>query len=64
MNAEQEPGLETPALWTSIARDVAAIRINRDGEESFVAALEKRYAWTVSVSACMANAITAKRSCC
>jgi hypothetical protein len=41
MNAKQEPGLETPAFRASIARDVAAVRINRDGEESFVAALEE-----------------------
>jgi hypothetical protein len=41
MNAKQEAGLETPAFRTSIARDVAAVRINRDGEESVVAALEE-----------------------
>ena len=56
MNAKQERGLETPAFRTSIPWDVAAVGINRDGEESVVVALGG-YAWTVSVLVCMANAI-------
>ena len=41
MNAKQERGLETPAFRTSIPWDVAAVGINRDGEESVVVALEE-----------------------
>ena len=41
MNAKQESGLEVPAFRASIARDVAPVRINRDGEEVVVVALEE-----------------------
>ena len=41
MNAKQESGFEVPAFRASIARDVAPVRINRDGEEVVVVALEE-----------------------